>query len=199
MASAWTDSGGNVLADAGGNVIYDTTCCCLPCPQCSTIGSEIQIEFTADLNLNGACATCAEWIAAWVMKPMTAAQVASLAATYPATFPGGSPTDSGCWFGLFSGLPCGANFMVGEIQAGGATGYAVLVLTIGWTNGTFVRLQFTNTVTPTTSDCVTNLTRPNQGVSGSNLGYSSGGAPPCDFLQLYFSANWPNVIITMVA
>ncbi len=195
MSTVFTNGGGHVLTDASGNVIYDDTCCC-GCSQCTKIGSEIQIEFTADLNINGPCTTCAEWIAAWVLKPMTAAEIASLIATYPATFPGGSPTDFGCWFGLFSGLPCGANFMTAEILAGGASGIAVLELTIGWSNGTFVRLQISNTIAPPTSNCIANLTF-NAGAAGTNLGYSSGGNPPCDFLELYFESNWSSVVLTM--
>ena len=190
--------GGELLVDDAGRPIDCDRCPC-GCSQCSEIGREMQVEFLANLNINGTCTSCAEWVAAWTLAPLSSDRVTSLRATYPATFPGSAATDFGCWFGLFSGLPCGVNFMVGEIQAGGSTGFAVFVLTIGWTNGTFVRLQFTHTVSPANSNCIENLTREDEGIGGCNVGYSSGGAPPCDFLQLYFSTNWHNVVLTMVA
>ena len=137
-----------------------------------------------------------QWIAAWTLKPLTVAQIASLVAMYPNTFPGGQPVDLGCWFGLFSGLPCGANFMTAEILDGGADGIAVLELTIGWSDGTFVRLQFSNTISPPTANCIANLTF-NAGATGTNLGYSSGGNPPCDFLELYYQSSWSSVVLTM--
>jgi hypothetical protein len=189
---------GALLCDDTGRPIDCETCPC-GCSQCTEIGREMQIEFLADLNLNGTCANCDEWVAAWTLSPLPPNRIAELFAAYPATFPGARATDFGCWFGLFLGLPCGADFMVGEIQGGGSTGYAIFVLTIGWADGTFVRLQFTHAVSPASSNCIDNFTRASEAVEGCNVGYSSGGSPPCDFLQLYFPANCSNVVLTMVA
>ncbi len=161
------------------------------------MGSELQVEFVSNLNINGTGCDCSRFVATFALQPLTQAQLNNLNATYPATFPLGVQAPADCCFGLFSGLPCGATFMLAQVLDGGADGYAILDLTIGWANGTFVSLQFTHTISDDTANCVANFSWADEGVAGTNVGYSSGGAPPCDFLQLYFSANWNQVIITM--
>jgi hypothetical protein len=176
---------GQVLLSAGA-IATDRACCC-GCPECDRVPSAATVEFLADLNASapatGCAGGCSDWIAAWDLHNLTQAEVDSLSANWPTTWPQTEPVhrQAGCYYGLFEGLPCGATSMVLQIVAGGRTGSAVATVTIGWADGVYVHITCTHAVDPASGDCVVNLTRDNEGVSGVTIGVSASAGVPCDF------------------
>ena len=147
----------------------------------------ITVEFLADLNAyspgTGCEHGCADWIASFGLPRLTQSQVDAMCAAWPLTWPQTYPVPrrAGCYYGQFSGLPCGATSMVLQIVAGGRSGLAVATVTIGWADGVYSQITITNTVDPPGGNCCANLTRPNQGVSGSTIGLNATAGVPCDF------------------
>jgi hypothetical protein len=171
-----------ILRNSAGQVADSDACCCGGCTSCDRTPSEIHIEFLADLNLAGSCPNCADWIAAWALKALTPEDISNLFTAYPATFSLclSSTTEAGCWFGLFEGLPCGAEFIVARINNSD-----MLTVYIGWSDGTWVAIGCFDVIAQdglniAPRDCVAGLTQANFAnwfVTWSESMVS----PPCDF------------------
>jgi hypothetical protein len=193
---------GNVLLNNG--QVADSAACCCGCPECDRLPSAATVEFLADLNAaapgTGCAGGCADWIAAWDLHKLTQAEVDSLSANWPTTWPQTEPVprQAGCYYGLFEGLPCGATSMVLQIVAGGRTGLAVATVTIGWADGIYAQITCTHAIDPPSGDCVANLTRANESVSGTTIGLNASAGVPCDFaLVAVGEAN--EMVLTMIA
>ncbi len=188
---------------SSGAVATDPSCCCSGCPECDRVPSAATVEFLADLNAyspgTGCAGGCADWIAAFDLPPLTQAQVDSMCATWPDTWPQTSPVarQAGCYYGLFEGLPCGATSMVLQIVAGGQSGLAVATITIGWADGVYAQITCTHAIDPPSGDCVANLTRANEGVTGVTIGLNASAGVPCDF-ALVAEGEESEMVLTML-
>lgn len=176
---------GQVILSSGA-VATDPSCCC-GCPECDRLPASVTVEFLADLNAyspgTGCDGGCADWIASFDLPRLTQAQVDAMCAAWPSTWPQTYPIPrpAGCYFGLFSGLPCGATSMVLQIVGGGRNGLAVATVTIGWADGIFSQITCTHLVDPASGDCCANITRPNEAAPGVTVGLNACAGVPCDF------------------
>ena len=179
----------------------------LPCQVCDpgTTPSEMQIEFLAGAaNAYGTgCATCSDWERAWILPKFSVAKVESLFSTYPTAMPAMfgtyTPSYNACWYGLSSGLPCGAVEMILFIyDSGSLSGVADLQVGIIWSDGVHVRIDIQITIA-SGGNCVLNLTQdsPNPpivsytgtvAVSDQYVFPRPGpNYPPCDFYYVFYS------------
>jgi hypothetical protein len=191
----WLNASGQVVANDSGQPIDCDVCPCADCVECTTLGGEIQIEFLGDLDLGGTQAGCAvdcgDWAATWVLHQLSQAEVDSLSANWPTTFPATDPPrTAGCWYGLFSGLPCGAEVMTAQVVAGGGFGTLAVQITIGWTDGVRVYIYASMDIEPANTDCLSTITG-----NAWMIAVAFYGATPCTFLGL--NANPGDLFVQM--
>ena len=196
----FTNQDGTLVLNPDGTIMDDATCCC-GCPVCTVNGTELQVEFTADTNLqgdgDGCAAGCTDWIQAFSLPLLTQAQINAAVLAWPSTY--GPPRTAplvGCTFGAFQmgsmtpalPLPCGATSMVAQVIDDG--GLAVQIL-IGWADGVYVEITASGGP-PAPANCISNIQGP-----GWNCGVSNAGNPPCDFLALAVGQS-ADLTLTMV-
>jgi hypothetical protein len=171
------------------NEVIDASCCCgeaVSCNECDVTPTSVTVQFTADLNAyspgTGCAHGCSDWISAFDLPMLTQAQIDYMVATWPGTWPQTEPVprQAGCYFGLFSGLPCDATSMVLQIVAGGRSGLAVATVTIGWADGIYAEITCTHLIDPASGDCCGNLTA-NMGDPNWTIGLNASAGCPCDF------------------
>ena len=127
-------------------------------------------------------AGCDAWISAFDLQQLSQAEVDLLSANWPTTYPLQNPpvpNPAGCYYGLFSGMPCGATSMVLQILSD-----RTCTLTIGWSDGVYVSIHLDHSgaagIIP--GDCCANFSLSNEGTA--TITVSATGSPPCDFNDL---------------
>lgn len=185
--------GNTILLNANNTIQYDDICCC-ECAHCApgTAPEHVTTNFTSNLNTSGTCLDCGDWVASWRMGRIHKRTVDRYFARFPSNFPVNDiqPRDLNCWYRATEGLPCGASYFLAEIFQSHPD--AVLILYVGWSDGTFFNIQITWNSTPG-NNCRVDFGNP--GVP-DGVGISFGGVLPCDWLGLISSLNWPHVVIT---
>ena len=194
--------GGPLLVN--GEIAVDPACCCepvAPCYFCSTIGSEILVEFAAGGNQAGNATNCAnncdDWSkSTWALHQLTQDELTAFHDAYPSYWDGTGMT-LGCAFGLYSGLPCGAAYMIGYFSyagEGGAIQFNILILYGDdpvFEGTSFVSLALTWAVPALPADCLATLVN-----SNPPLMYTGEATTICDFSN--FAGTTGNVLLHML-
>ena len=199
------------LIDCG----YLCDCCCggvtptppIPpaeatCDVCDidTTPDSIKVTFGTGTNLGGSQSGCSgdcdDWAAVWDCPQLTQTQVDTLNASCSAAFTDQPSPTAGCYYGLDSGIPCGADAIVVELTEGGSTGTALGAVTI-CSPGGYVRLDFQITSSVAGDDCLANFDT--GGTGCDNIGYASDVSDPCDFIGAFFDWTLMDIEATSVA
>lgn len=110
----------------------------IPCGACDfSIGQEMTLTLN-NVTVTGSC--CSDWIGAWVLHQLTQDELTYTGLTWPNTYEaeggGGFGPNfllTGCTFGLFDGLPCGATSLILALQS-----ISEGILTIGFADGQWI-------------------------------------------------------------
>ena len=195
----WNDA----ILIVDGKIAIAQDCCCGEsagaldtCSICDagTHPTTITVTFGAGTDLGGGGAGCAvdcdDWATSWTCRQLTQAEINTINASWPAAFTAPAPAE-GCYWGLTAGLPCSTSAMVVELLNAGAGGTAIGAVTICYPLG-YVRLDFQITTAGIDDDCITNFD--SGGTGCDNIGYSSAGATPCDFVGVLFDFSLMDIL-----